>query len=114
MAYAFHITRADAWADDTAPVTYDEAVQAIRDLPDFTVEHGQTLRTLNPRTGETMTAVVGECIKYRGTVRILFQSGAPFFRVRDTAELLPFLELAERLGARVQGDEGEIYTKDNI
>ena len=114
MAYAFHITRADFWAEDTAPVTYDEAVQAIRDLPDFSADPTGTVQTVNPRSGQVLTMSLGKCIVYRDMVRICFQAGTPTFAVRDTAELLPFLELAERLGAQVQGDEGEVYTRDDI
>ena len=114
MAYGFHITRGEFWAEDPAPVTFDEAVQAIRDLPDFSVDPEGKVQTVNPRSGQTLTMMLGKCIVYRDTVRIAFNAGAPAFAVRDTAELPPFLELAERLGAQVQGDEGEVYTKDDI
>lgn len=114
MAYGFHITRAEFWAEDPAPVTFDEAVQAIRDLPGFSVDPEGKVQTVNPRSGQALTMMLGRCVVYCDTVRIAFSAGAPAFAVRDTAELLPFLELAERLGAQVQGDEGEVYTKDDI
>ncbi len=114
MAYAFHITRAEFWADDPQPVTFDEMSQAIRDLPGFSVDPEGRVQTVNPGTGQVLTAQLGKCIVYCDSVRIVFLAGAPTFTVRDTAELLPFIALAERLDAQVQGDEGEVYTRDDI
>lgn len=114
MAYEFHITRADFWADDPQPVTFAETAQAAMQLEGFSADPEGRVETVNPRSGMTLTAVLGPCVVYRDTVRIRFCGNPPTFALRDSAELAPFLALAELLGAKIQGDEGEEYTKDSI
>lgn len=47
-------------------------------------------------------------------IHIYFMDHVPTFSVKDEKYLLPIIELAELLGAKVQGDEEEVYTKESI
>lgn len=114
MAYEFHITRAEFWADDPQPVTLAELEQVIPQIAGFSVDREGRAETVNPRTGMPLTAMLGACIVWRDTVRIRFCGSTPTFAVNDIDELAPFIELAALVGAKIQGDEGEEYTKDKI
>lgn len=109
MSYEFHITRADSYLEDSCPVTLDEILSTCERLPEgFFVDR-------------TVTAVYSsgkaECLVYKSNsaedkaVHIYFVPGCPPFFSTSCEELLPpVIRLAERLGAKVQGDEEEVYT----
>ena len=110
MAYEAHITKAEFWADDDEPITFEEI--EVLDLPaGFTAEGNHTV-TANTPFG-VMSTELGRCIVFTkpdGTsIYLVFSSGVPTFGIRSADDTKEFIRLAEMLGAKVQGDEGEIY-----
>lgn len=111
MAYELHITRAEFWASDDEPVTFDE-VCALGELPcGLTAERDCVVTTKTP-FGE-MSARLGDCIVYTkesgDKLYLRFNDDVPTFGIKEESDTLPFIELAKCLGAKVQGDEGEFY-----
>jgi hypothetical protein len=99
MGYDLHITRAEDWTDaDDAPILRDEwRTLALDDSELFAMpENGDVFFAFGDRDNPT-----GWFDWSDGTV---FTTGP------DRATLEKMLGLAEQLGARVQGDEGEEYT----
>ncbi len=99
MGYDLHITRSeDFWADnDDAPITRDEWLAVASADPDLFPM---------PENGNSFFAF-GD----REDPRSWFDwfEGDVFTKNPDRETLQKMLELAERLQARVQGDDGEVY-----
>ena len=101
MGYDLHITRAEFWAEnDDAYIEGDEWLRLV--------EADAELR-LDPRNGPYFAVWSGPS-----------ETEAPWFnwfegdilsRYPDVPTLGKMLEIAERLGARVQGDDGEFYDR---
>lgn len=80
MSYDLHITKADHWAEsDSVPITSDDMLK-IADLMET----------------------------YKG-IPFLFLRGRITVGGADERVIGLMIEMAERIGARVQGDEGELY-----
>ncbi|MBO4867718.1 MAG: hypothetical protein J5582_14350 [Ruminococcus sp.] len=111
MAYEAHLTRADLWVYDKEPITFEEV--AALDLPDGfeAVENGTF-------SDGAVSISLGKCVVYTrpdGVKNFLiFSGGAPSFKMLSEEDAKPFIRLAELLGAKVQGDEGEVYTRDGV
>ena len=110
MVYEAHITRADFWVHDDFPITFEE-IKAL-DLPDgFSAEENCVVNTKTP-FGE-MSADLGKCIVFTKTngakQYLVFTGGVPSFVMRSEEDARPFIALAEMLGAKVQGDDREVY-----
>ena len=104
MGYDLHITRAENWSDsEETPITKCEweaviaADQELRADPDN--ERFQKLDAIwiDPVSGND-----------RGW--FAWSDGEISTKNPDRAQLTKMLQIAERLGAQVQGDEGEKYT----
>jgi len=121
MSYEFHITRAESWLEDSSPVTLAEIQTIIDPLPNgFSVDRSGFVSAATPE-GRTLTAAVGDYLIYENPdipdsrVHIYFDADCPpRFRIGAPEQLLPIIDLAEKLGAGVQGDELEFYRKENI
>jgi len=121
MSYEFHITRSDSWLDDDSPVTLSEIETTLCPLPEnFTIDRSGFVSTVTPN-GKTLTAAVGDYLIYDNPgepdsrVHIYFRPGfPPFFSIASPEHLLPIIDLAEKLGVKVQGDELEIYSREDI
>ena len=111
MAYEAHITRADLWVYDKEPITFEE-VKALTLPEGFEAVEDGTF------SDGAVSISLGKCVvctRADGVKNFLiFSGGAPSFKMLGEDDAKPFIELAEMLGAKVQGDEGEIYTKDGI
>lgn len=111
MAYECHITRADLWVYDKEPITFTE-IKALKDLPEGFETIENCTVTENTPFGET-SIKLDKCIVYTRPdgvkMYLLFTGGTPTFKIRSEEDIRPFIELAKLLGAKVQGDEGEIY-----
>lgn len=110
MEYEAHITRAEFWVHDDSPITFEE-IKAL-DLPDgFSAEKNCVATTKTP-FGE-MSADLGKCIVFTKTNSakqyLVFTGGVPSFVMRSEEDARSFIALAEMLGAKVQGDDGEVY-----
>lgn len=104
MGYDLHITRAESWADNEgAEIGADEWLAAVRADPEL---------TLAPDVG-----MGPHFARWSGPSRhddpwLDWRAGNVYTKSPDSALLRKMVRLAERLGARVQGDDGELYTGD--
>lgn len=100
MGYDFHITRADDWAEsDRRPITRDEWLAVVAEDPEL---------RLDPKNGPCFAVWSGK----KGHPEPWFDwaDGQVFTKNPKRAELSKMLELAKRFGAKVQGDDGEVYS----
>ena len=102
MAYDLHITRADDWSDsEKFPITKDEWEAIIAADPEL---------RLDSINGDSFAYWVDrQSGKKRGWFE--WSDGEISTRYPDRAQLGKMLQLAQQLGAQVQGDDGEKYTK---
>lgn len=119
MGYEIHITRAEDWLEDDKPITIEEVEEVFDKLPKgFSIDRSGVVTAMTP-DGHRISAEVGPYVQYHNEnddsiVCIYFLSDGPSFKVRDEKQILPILELAEALNAKVQGDELEVYTRESI
>jgi hypothetical protein len=103
MGWEIHITRAESWADsEKHPITAEEWLALVEADPDLVID---------PRDNGPYFAL---------WVRHWVQGDHPWFdwfvgaietKNPDRKTLGKALEIAQRLGARVQGDDGEEYKR---
>lgn len=97
MSYDIHITRAEFWAENrNAKIRLEEWINVAKG--DARLEH----------RGDNVFAAVG----FGSTgedVPILWYAGDVYSENPNQAVVRLMEDLAQRLGARVQGDDGEIY-----
>lgn len=99
MGYDLHITRAEFWAEnDDAYIDADEWARLVESDDEL---------TLDPRNGPHFAVWSGPSDS-EGPWFTWFE-GDIHSRFPDPPTLGKMLQIAERLGARVQGDDGEIY-----
>jgi hypothetical protein len=110
MPYELHITRADDWLESrTSPIPVEEWQALVDHHPDL---HSQDhVVAINPMTQEELKVPLanGACLDVNG--------GPLYFSCRDGRvsvgaidELIPQVKnIADQLGARLFGDEGEEY-----
>jgi hypothetical protein len=99
MGYDLHITRADLWAaNEGREITRQEWHCLVADDPEL---------ALDPVNGEDYALWSGMCRYpdpwfqwWRGNIST---------KNPDRAVVNKMLQLASRLGAKVQGDDGEVY-----
>ncbi|MDQ0359486.1 hypothetical protein [Breznakia pachnodae] len=120
MSYNIYFTRSDEYFDDSSPITLKEVEELQEKLPrNFYFDYSGIVTTTTP-DGKTISAEVGPYLYYlnendlNSKICIYFYSGCPFFSVRDEKKMLPLLELADLLQAKLQGEELEVYTEDSI
>lgn len=120
MAYEIYITRAESWVEDENPITLSEVEKVLEKLPrGFEIDQTGVVTTTTP-DGNKLSAKVGPYLIYQNEkdsnsrVHIYFNNGVPSFSVREEKYMLPIIELADALNAKVQGDEEEIYTRESI
>jgi hypothetical protein len=99
VGYELHIHRADEWYhSDQRPITAEEWLAVVAAGPELRIDE---------RSGPYFAVWPGPCRYPGGT----WFEGRVFTKNPDRATLAKMLELAGRLGARVQGDHGEFYTR---
>lgn len=101
MGYDFHITRAEHWADeDQTLISSEEWLAVVRSDPEL---------RLDPQNGPNFAIWIDFLT---GSEKGWFdwRDGAIFTKNPDAPLLAKMLSLAARLNAKVQGDEGEVYT----
>ena len=121
MSYDIHITRAEFWLDDEDPITLEEIERLVKPLPQgFSIDRTGIVTATGPQ-GQTLSAEVGPYLVYEdqedmdSRICIYFdEESGPWFRACGEKYMLPVIELADMLHAKVQGDEDEIYTKEAV
>lgn len=106
MGYDVHIHRADDWTQsEQRAIGADEWLAAV--------DGDQELR-LDPNNGPYFAVWSGLC-RHPDRTWFDWSEGRVFTKNPDRATLTKMLHLAERLGAKVQGDDGEFYeTADDL
>ena len=121
MSYNIHITRADFYFEDHNPITLAEIEYMLEKLPKgFSINRSGRIIAMTPQ-GEKISVNMGPYLMYEdkldsgSRVYIYFDKNkCPWFSVTKEEDMIPIIELAEIIHAKVQGDEGEIYTKESI
>lgn len=120
MGYCFYLTRAREWLFEENPITFEEAAAVLNQLSEgFSIDRKGFVSVTTPQ-GSTLTSEVGPYVEYfdgqdeKSRIHIYFLDGPPEFRIREEKYLLPILELADALGAEIQGEEFEVYTRESV
>ena len=116
MGYDLHITKAQHWTDSEAsPISDDEWRVVVAGYSDFeftkaaeVVSPGGTLRYENPGL------VVWNGHPNEVTVWFDFRHGRVVVKNPDEATIARMIAVAGRLGARVIGDDGEMYESPGV
>ncbi len=99
MGYDLHITRADHRAENEGrEITQDEWLALVAADPEL---------MLDPVDGDEYALWSGRCQYHDPWFK--WWRGNILTKNPDRAIVAKMLQLAERLGARVQGDDGKIY-----
>ena len=101
MGWEVHMTRADDWSDSAQrPITADEWLAVVAADPELEIDKAN---------GPYFTVWSGPC-SYPDGGWFDWANGRVSTKHPDRTILGKMLQLAARLGARVQGDDGEEYT----
>lgn len=117
MAYNFYIKRINSRKGKA--ITLEEVEHILKELQHkYTIDQTGIITTTTP-DGFEMSINVGPYLIYEGAnsnrkIYIYFNQKEPWFNVEREIDLLPIIEIAEKLNAAVVGDEGEVYTKEMI
>lgn len=116
MGYDVHITRADEWSDCSAsPITLDEWTAVVRDDPELRAERSASAPLPDGGSLEVelsgLSVWTGWSLHGRADARVYLwhSDGCITSRAIDEEVLAKLHRIAQRLGARVVGDEGEEY-----
>lgn len=119
MSYDIHITRGVDWGEEENPVTLEEVRNIMHVLPqNFRIEESDTISIKTP-SGQNMTMKVGPYLEYTGenddkTCVIFTKGTSPSFRYQSDRQLLAMCSVAKAVGAKLMGDEGEVYDREQI
>jgi hypothetical protein len=116
MGYDLHITRAEEWAEsESAPITLAEWKELVDADPEMKLTG--FAETLLP-DGQTLSLESAGLAEWNapGRPRVWFdcRRGRISVKSPDDWVLEKMRQIAKRLGARVQGDEGESYDEDDL
>lgn len=101
MGYDLHITRSDNWAEsEETPISSAEWLAIVEADPELQLE---------PANGPYFAHWTGPC-SYREGGWFDWNDGQIQTKNPDRAILAKMLAIAEKLGAAVQGDDGEPYS----
>jgi hypothetical protein len=99
MGYDLHITRADCWfQNEGREIAWDEWLGLVASDPEL---------TLDPKNGDEYALWSGRS-RYADPW-IAWSQGNIDSKNPDRAIVAKMIQIAARLGARVQGDDGEFY-----
>ncbi|WP_298471178.1 hypothetical protein [uncultured Erythrobacter sp.] len=119
MVYELIIHRRKFWMDEDNPIDLNTWIELCRSDPDLTIE--EVVMAQNPKTGEQIR-IEGDGTAFwegpskggeRDNTCFSWDRGAiRFGGGHELAILAKACKIAEALGARVQGVEGEFYRAD--
>jgi hypothetical protein len=121
MGYDFHITRKENWSDEDGPeISLDEWIHYVRSDPEMRldgfaeVERGSesTIRITDPSMA-VWTSYSGNGDGGNFAWMCLFH-GSVQVKNADEEIRRKMWTIAEKMSARLQGDEGEFYGKDGL
>lgn len=112
MGYDVHITRAPEWYEsDTTPIALEEWLAYVASDAEMRLDGFAEAR--NPKTGEIIRIESPGLSVWTawsaGTAWMDHCDGRVVVKNPDTAILQKMCAIAKHFGARVQGDEGELY-----
>ena len=121
MSYDIHLRRSKIRSENDKPITLSEIENLLGTLPPgFSIDRSGVVTTKTPQN-ETLSIEIGEYLIHENPdddesdqVCIYFTPRSPRFSVSDEKSMLPIIELADKMNFIVQGDEGEIYTKESV
>ena len=120
MSYDIHLRRSKIRSENGKPITLTEIENLLGTLPPgFSIDRSGVVTTKTPQN-ETLNIEIGACLIYENPndesdqVCIYFAPRSPRFSVSNEKSMLPIIELADKMNFIVQGDEGEIYTKESV
>src|SRR5713101_2934592 len=99
MGYDLHITRRENWSDEGSAITSEEWLQYIRSDPEFHIPgaNGPYFAIWSGRSKHTEPWLD-------------WSNGQIYTKYPDRALVDKMIAVAQKLGAKVQGDDGEDYT----
>ncbi|MHC1682209.1 MAG: hypothetical protein AB6733_04585 [Clostridiaceae bacterium] len=110
MSYDLHITKAENWWEsDKRPITKEEILSLVNSEIGFRLENEVEIR--NPISGEEIF-ILGEFIVWEKEGNELlfdYTEGRITGGAHCNEDIEKLKYIAERLNAKVQGDDGEIY-----
>ena len=105
MGYDLHITRKDNWSDNTGPVVdLTEWRRIVDEDPDL---------VLDPESRSETSGAESVFAAWKGEQGVLWWCrGEIVTKNPDELLIAKMVQIARRLGANVQGDDGEVYRED--
>lgn len=119
MGYSLHITRKNNWSDeDGTPITLDEWIEYVKSDPEMRLDgfaearldDGSVLRTENPSLA-VWVSYSGDGVGGNHAWMWHFEGNVEA-KSPDREIVAKMWRIAQRLGARVVGEEGEEYGSD--
>lgn len=117
MGYEFHITRAEFWVENQGREISESEWKALIEsdtelkfvgFAEVISPLGQTLRYENPLLAEWLAH------PQNSRVWLDFKRGNGVVKNPDESTIAKMQQIANQLGAQVQGDDGEIYANQTI
>lgn len=119
MGYDVHITRRQNWFDEDGPaISIDEWLKVVASDPEMRMDGHAEAVTSNGSVIRVENEGLAVWVKYSGhqpdgnMAWFDFRGGRITAKNPDAEILKKMWALAQRLSAKVQGDEGESYDKD--
>jgi hypothetical protein len=119
MGYELHITRQENWfdEDDSRQISFDEWTQILADDKEMRLDNFAEATTTNGDTIRVESEGLSVWTKYSGNglngnyAWFDYSRGSIVCKNPDDEIIGKMLDIAGRLNAKVQGDEGEIYER---
>lgn len=119
MGYDIHITIGDSWVDEEDPLTLENVRQILPMLSSqFRIDESGVITTSTPQ-GQTLSGDFGPYLEYtdeegQKTYVVFQEDSCPTFKSQNYRQLLALCDVAEALGAKLLGDEDEIYDRHGL
>ena len=113
MAYDLHITKASDWSESPkTPITEDQWKGAVR--ADGELQIDEVATTANPKTKEVIqinNPLMASWVDPQTRLKHYFYYSRGKITVKNPTDrvIAKMKAIASKLGAKVQGDEGELY-----
>ena len=103
MGYCFHITRTEDWSNDDNPISAQEWLELVKEDKELipSPEHGEYF-------------VIWRGTSYYPETWFDWQDGSIHTKNPDKATLWKLYQMAQKLKAKLQGDEGETWEISDI